>query len=99
MKNMKKLGITLCVSLAGLSVFGYTWNISKNPKQYKGMELEINDLADQGVILHGPASAGFNSRFTALVSIADGLSNDALKYSVILENKSPQNINALCMIW
>ena len=33
------------------------------------MELEINDLADQGVILHGLASPGFDSRFTALAWI------------------------------
>lgn len=100
-KAMKTLMITLCILAAGLITLGYTWNTSSRTqkRQYKGMELEINDLADHGVFIHDPASAGFNSRFTSLVSIPNELTSSALSNSVVLENKTPQNINALCVLW
>lgn len=95
----KMLIITSCIFLIGLSTLGYTLKPSKGQTQYKGMELEINDLPQYGVVIHGPASAGFAGRLTALTSIPAELSENALKYSVVLENKTPQNINALYVSW
>ncbi len=96
---MKRIIIISCILLAGFGVAGYSWQGSKSQQQYKGMELEINDLAQYGVIAYGPNDPDFRARLTALTAIPDSLSAEMLKYSVVLENKTPQKISAISIFW
>jgi len=66
------------------------------------MELIINDLPQHGVLIHGPESPGYRERllalpaaFTALPDIDD----DELRYSVIVENQTPQHIVKISLSW
>lgn len=63
------------------------------------MQLIVNDLPQHGVVIHGPASAGFSNKLLALVTVPDDLSGDAMRYSVIVENKTPQHIIAMSVVW
>lgn len=63
------------------------------------MHLIVNDLPQHGVVIHGPASAGFSNKLWALVTVPDDLSGDAMRYSVIVENKTPQHIIAMSVVW
>jgi len=59
------------------------------------MELIINDLPEHGVVIHGPESPGFRERLLALMArfaVPLMIDDDALRYSFIVENKSPQDI-------
>src|SRR5215510_9834152 len=63
------------------------------------MRLEINDLSNVGVLVHGPDSVGFNNKLSSLLTIPDDLAGDAAKFTLIIENKTPQHINAISVIW
>lgn len=63
------------------------------------MELIINDLPQHGVLLHGPASPGFRERLFALVAIPPGLEAEALRYSIVVENQTPQHILQIRLVW
>ncbi|MGH9842737.1 MAG: hypothetical protein ACREEM_28670 [Blastocatellia bacterium] len=97
--NRKIIGS--CAMLAVLVAAGYTWNSNSTNKQkgYKGMEIEINDLAERGVVIHSPSSAGYNNRFSSLLAAPNDLADSARKYSAVVENKTPHPIIAATIIW
>jgi hypothetical protein len=63
------------------------------------MELIINDLPQHGVLIHGPESPGFRDRLFALVAIPPDLEDDALRYSIVVENQTPQHILRITFVW
>ncbi|HKQ74031.1 MAG TPA: hypothetical protein VJ810_10050 [Blastocatellia bacterium] len=63
------------------------------------MELIINDLPEHGVVIHGPESPGFRERLLSLFKDLPELDDDALRYSVIVENQTPQHILEMRLIW
>ncbi|MGH9834135.1 MAG: hypothetical protein ACREBD_07445 [Blastocatellia bacterium] len=97
---MRKIIAISCILLSALGVIA--WRATSTPnqsRQYKGMRLEIHDLAEHGVFAYGPDSADFGRKLGALVAIPADLTNDAPKYSVILENRTPQRITAIAVVW
>jgi hypothetical protein len=63
------------------------------------MQLEVNDLSKYGVKIYGPSSPAFSNRLSALVTIPNDLLNDALKYSIVVENQTSQHIIAMSVVW
>jgi len=67
--------------------------------RYVGMQLETNDLSNVGVLVYGPDSVGFKNKLSSLLTIPGDLAGDAAKYSLIIENRTPQHINTISVIW
>jgi hypothetical protein len=63
------------------------------------MELIINDLPQHGVLIHGPEGPGFRDRLFALVAVPPDLEDDALRYSIVVENQTPQHILQITFVW
>jgi len=64
------------------------------------MELIINDLPEHGVVIHGPESPAFRERLLTLMArsaVPLVIDDDALGYSFIVENQSPQDIIKLSL--
>jgi hypothetical protein len=100
MKKWRQLTIILSILLVSIVLIGWRLTSTTARKHgYVGMQLEINDLTDVGVVVHGPDSEGFNNKLSSLLTIPGDLVGDATKYSLIIENKTPQHINAISVIW
>jgi hypothetical protein len=63
------------------------------------MKFVITDMPQHGVMIHGPESLGFRERLLALVKVPPELEDDALRFSVVVENRTPQNILYLDLVW
>jgi hypothetical protein len=66
------------------------------------MELIINDLPQHGVLIHGPGSPGYMERLLALPAAFTAprdIDDDELRYSVIVENQTPQHILEISLTW
>ena len=63
------------------------------------MEIITNDLPQHGVLIHGPKSPGFRSRLFALVTVPPELEDDALRYSILIENQTPKHILQIKLVW
>jgi len=66
------------------------------------MELIINDLPEHGVVIHGPESPGYRERLLALpahFTAPPDIDDDELRYSVIVENQTPQHIVKISLSW
>ena len=63
------------------------------------MKFVITNTPQHGVMIHGPESLGFRERLFALVKVPPELEDDALRYSVVVENQTPQNILYLDLVW
>jgi hypothetical protein len=63
------------------------------------MEIITNDLPEHGVMIHGPESPGFKDRLFGLVDVPPESEDDALRYSVVVENQSPQHILHIALVW
>jgi hypothetical protein len=66
------------------------------------MELIINDLPQYGVLIHGPESPGYRERLLALpaaFTAPPDIDDDELRYSVIVENQTPQHILEISLTW
>src|SRR4030095_16896883 len=99
-EDMKQLKIVLSMLLMATVALGWRLTSTTTRKQrYEGMQLETNDLSNVGVLVHGPDSVGFNDKLSSLLTIPGDLAGDAAKYSLIIENKTPQHINAISVIW
>lgn len=97
---MKQLTITLSILLVATVAFGWRLTSTTTRKhRYEGMQLEVNDLSEVGVVVHSPASEGFNNKLSSLLTAPGDLAEETTKYSVIIENKTPQHINAIAVIW
>ncbi len=97
---MRQLAITLSILLAATAAFGWRLTSTTTLKhRYEGMQIEVNDLSDVGVVVHSPAGTGFSNMLSSLLTVPSDLAGDAAKYSVVIENKTPQHINAIAVIW
>jgi hypothetical protein len=56
------------------------------------MEIIANDMPQHGVRIHVPESPGFRDRLFALATVPPELEGEALRYSVVVENQTPQHI-------
>ncbi|MGH9802794.1 MAG: hypothetical protein ACRD82_20710, partial [Blastocatellia bacterium] len=75
-------------------------SLRKSPKPYAGMQLEvINNLTYYGVTIEDASSEKFSSRLASFYSAPANLTNDLVKYSVIIRNQSPQRVMSLTIIW
>ena len=83
----------------GIRTCRLTRNINNPETRLSGMQLEINDLPNFGVMVYGPDSGGFNNKLSSLVTIPADLAADVAKYSAIIENQTPQHIIAMEVIW
>ncbi|HKC85672.1 MAG TPA: hypothetical protein VKG02_06855 [Blastocatellia bacterium] len=63
------------------------------------MEIIANDMPQYGVMIHVPESPGFRDRLFALVEVPPELEEDALRYSVVVENQTPQHILRINLVW
>jgi hypothetical protein len=99
LKQWRQWTVTLSLLLISTLLLG--WRLTPTPPKhlYQGMQLEINDLPNAGVLVHGPDSQGFNNKLSSLVTIPSDIAGDAAKYSLIIENKTPQHISAISVIW
>jgi hypothetical protein len=100
---LKQQGIqwALISSMLLLATVLVTWRATSTARTsgYQGMQLEINDLSNFGVMVYTPDSADFSNKLSSLVTIPADLAADAAKYSIIIENKTPQHISAMEVIW
>jgi hypothetical protein len=63
------------------------------------MEIIANDMPQYGVMIHVPESPGFSDRLFALVEVPPELEEDALRYSVVVENQTPQHILRIKLVY
>jgi hypothetical protein len=103
MKKWQQLTVIFGMILAATLLVGWrltsTTATTAQKSGYAGMQLEVNDLAKLGVLVHSPANEGFYNKLSSLVSIPNELAGDAAKYSLIIENKTPQHISAISVVW
>jgi hypothetical protein len=66
---------------------------------YEGMRLSVSDLPQYGVVIHDSSNPAFKNELSALYSIPPDLLNDVMRYSIVVQNNTPQPINALSVIW
>jgi hypothetical protein len=96
-----KLVIAPLFILALLFALGWTnWKTSTNKnQQFNGMQLIVKDLPQHGVVIHDSSNPAFKNELSAFYLIPPDLLNDALRYSIIVQNDTMQHIIALTVIW
>ncbi|MCI0663427.1 MAG: hypothetical protein L0220_20365 [Acidobacteria bacterium] len=75
------------------------WKSSTKAKQYDGMKLIVNDLSQYGIELIDSSNAAFNKELSVSFSIPSDLLNEVTRYSVIVKNRTPQNVISLTVVW
>ncbi len=63
------------------------------------MGLINNDLPQYGVGIHGPESPGFRERVLLIFAAPPDLEDEDLRYSIVVENQSPQHILNINLVW
>src|SRR5215510_826506 len=96
-RNLIGVALIVCVGICavGVTMLGS----STRAKQYEGMKLVANDLAQNGVEIHTSSNSAFTQELYTSFSVPSNILDEVNRYSIVVKNNTPQSIVSLTVVW